>query len=192
VGLDAGPAIYQGGTQHNVLKVLWWTATVYNAWIEVFPGPVTVLPDYTVGPGDNVMFRIYAMDRAGNLSDSGYLMGFDVHNYSRAEYLTGDAYANFAGFQGVTAEWIVERQTPVASDGTELPLQPLPNYGVMNISGASALDTDERRHNLFTASDTLHKFFMLDYDVGDEGAVTSAPQRVGSGTMKFTWVDPVP
>jgi len=74
--------------------------------------------------------------------------------------------------------------------GVALPLQPLPNYGI--VTSALAYDSTGRMHDLFTTTNILHKIVMLDFDVREEGALTSAIQRTGHQSMKFTWVDPVP
>ncbi|MEO8018312.1 MAG: G1 family glutamic endopeptidase [Pseudomonadota bacterium] len=193
VGLDSGPGIFQAGTQHNVTIFLGIMMTTYNAWIEVFPGPIEALPDFTVSPGDHVLFRVFSVKRNGERDDQGDFMGFDFDNYAPPlQSTSGDVFAQFAGFTGSTAEWIVERQTPVDAQGVAQPLRPLPDYGITNITGASALDSSGRRHDLFTTSDILHKMVMLDFDVSAAGALTSAIQRTGRSSMKFTWVDPLP
>jgi hypothetical protein len=193
VGLDNGPDLFQAGTQQNLTKIFGVVLATYNGWAEVYPDAMRVLPDFIVNPGDHVLFRVYSVNRAGDRDDKGDFMGFDADNYaSPLQSSGGDLPAKFAGFTGTTAEWAVERQTFVNGQGVAQPLQPLPNYGIVNITSIIAYDSIGRRHDLNTASNILHKTVMLDFDVSDEGALTSAIQRTSRTSMKFTWVDPLP
>jgi len=191
VGLDNGPGIFQAGTQQNLTQFSGIVLSTYNGWFEVFPAPIQVIPDFTVNPGDHVLFRVYSVNRSGERDDKGEFMGFEANNYaSPIQSTAGDVYAKFVTFTGTTAEWVVERQTFVNGQGVAQPLRPLPNYGTVNITSALAYDSTNRRHDLYTTTNILHKLVMLDFDVSDDGALTSAIQRTGRSSMKFTWVDP--
>lgn len=190
VGLDAGPGILQAGTGQDVARVVGLTVRTYYAWIEAYPGPMEVVPDVPVSPGDFMMFRVSGTNRDGDLDPDGEFMGFEIHNHTADEFLFGDVFAKVAEFQGNTAEWVMERTTLVIR-GVAQPLRPLPYYGVASITGAVAIDSSGRRHDLFSATDQLRKIVMVAPEINDD-ALTSAIQRTSSSSMKFTWVNPEP